>query len=876
MGANMGYAQDYQNAQRAYIEGNYADAAPIIDRLAENYPHDPSVCLLRAHIYCGLRQYAIAHEQYQAVIHLTNDVEYVNYARDGLAYVEQFEPADPVAAADFSPNATSPDDLPDDLPNDLSDPLADEDFIHSAVAHTFSPENNGTLAAVTPAADLPPVSPMEWETENPFSFIDDPLTAYADVDDIDIDLDADYLSTGSLEQLKSLPLDPSPASAQSADAFQSELPTLEDDTLFIRDDFANPEETVTGRQPLFVDSSAQPIGPDRTSVHTKSGEVSSSEVSGDEVSSVDQVDPDQVANGASVIAPAVLQSHADFLDEFDEFDDLGNLTAFDSSDASDEPEESSGMPAIDAPNLSVPLSAVGNPDHSERTEPENSLAEAAPAAIAAPSNQPRPKPEVSVKQGWFAAWDNASLASKKWLIAGITGMLSAVAVAAVDAAIVTALPRENRITVWPGNTLAGLAMSATAGVTSFGAASVLAGLLTRQVRRTSDDLHTQFESIGQNEFSAKATVYATDELGQLAAGFNQMAAAVLTTTQDLERKAEHQKQAKEKLQRQVICLLEDVEGAARGDLTVEAEVTPDMLGAVSASFNLTIQSLREIVQQVKRAARQVTKSATENEMFARSLSLDALRQAEELSVALNAVQVMSDSIQRVAESASEAEDVAQLASTTALKGGEAVEQTVTGILEIRATVAETTRKVKRLAESSQEISRIVALIAQIASRTNLLALNASIEAAKAGDAGRGFTIVADEIRQLAARAARASKEIERLVLQIQGETSSVMIAMEEGTQQVIEGTRLAERAKRSLEDIIQVSNRIDALVRSITSDTIEQTDTSRTVAQVMQSVELTAQETSQEAQRVSTSLQSLVGVARDLSTSVQQFRVEKV
>jgi twitching motility protein PilJ len=373
---------------------------------------------------------------------------------------------------------------------------------------------------------------------------------------------------------------------------------------------------------------------------------------------------------------------------------------------------------------------------------------------------------------------------------------------------------------------------------------------------------------------ARATIYSQDEFGQLANGFNQMARVVLTTTSEAQRKAEEQEQAKEDLQRQVIRLLDDVEGAARGDLTVQAEVTADVLGAVADSFNLTIQNLREIVQQVKIAARQVNKGSAENEIFARSLSSDALRQAEELAVTLNSVQVMTDSIQRVAESAREAEEVARSASATALKGGEAVERTVSGILEIRETVAETTRKVKRLAESSQEISKIVALISQIASRTNLLALNASIEAARAGEAGRGFAIVADEVRQLADRAAKASKEIEQIVLQIQGETGSVMTAMEEGTQQVIEGTRLAEQAKRSLEDIIQVSNRIDVLVRSITADTVEQTETSRAVAQVMQSVELTAQETSQEAQRVSGSLQNLVGVARDLQTSVERFRVE--
>ncbi|MGB0563900.1 MAG: methyl-accepting chemotaxis protein, partial [Spirulinaceae cyanobacterium] len=320
--------------------------------------------------------------------------------------------------------------------------------------------------------------------------------------------------------------------------------------------------------------------------------------------------------------------------------------------------------------------------------------------------------------------------------------------------------------------------------------------------------------------------------------------------------------------------LDDVEGAARGDLTVRAEVTADVLGAVADAFNLTIQNLREIVQQVKVAAKQVNKSSGDNEQFARGLQSDALRQAEELAVTLNSVQMMTDSIRRVAENAREAEEVARSAAAVAVKGGDAVENAVAGILQIRETVAETTRKVKRLAESSQEISKIVSAISQIASRTNLLALNASIEAARAGEAGRGFAIVADEVRQLADRSAKALKDIEQIVLQIQSETSLVMQAMEEGTQQVIDGTKRAEQAKRSLEDIIQVSNRIDALVRSITADTVEQTESTLAVAQVMQSVELTAQETSQESQKVASSLQNLVSIARDLLASVERFRID--
>lgn len=314
--------------------------------------------------------------------------------------------------------------------------------------------------------------------------------------------------------------------------------------------------------------------------------------------------------------------------------------------------------------------------------------------------------------------------------------------------------------------------------------------------------------------------------------------------------------------------------SAKGDLTVQAEVTADVLGAIADAFNLTIQNLRNLVQQVKVAAQEVTKGATNSETFARVLSRDALRQAQELAVTLNSVQIMTDSIQRVAQAAHEAEAVTRDASDIALQGGEAVENTLAGILEIRETVAETTRKVKRLAESSQEISKIVALISQIASRTNLLALNASIEAVRAGVAGRGFAIVADEVRQLADKSAKSSKEIEQIVMQIQSEIGSVMIAMEEGTQQVIKGTKLAQQAKRSLLNIIHVAKRIDVLMHGMTLDAVEQTETFHAVTQVMQSMELTAQDTFQEAQRVSGALHNLVSVSRDLIDSVERFQVE--
>jgi len=552
-----------------------------------------------------------------------------------------------------------------------------------------------------------------------------------------------------------------------------------------------------------------------------------------------------------------------FMDDLDDFDEVQGATtfanAFDDGDATQMALDPASISGFTAP-VKTGVSSAKSAASATGTKP----ATAAPTAT-------HVKIEPTVKGGLFSGFDNMPIAVRASFTAVLTTLIGGgIAAATVFAQITSSPESADKDKVLQSGLLTAAAGAVAGGLTSW----VLGGRSAQTTKRSVSNLQGQFDAVVRGETNAKATVYSRDELGRLATTFNQMIQKLMTTVTEAQRRAEETEQAKEDMQRQVIRLLDDVEGAARGDLTVQAEVTADVLGAVADAFNLTIQNLREIVQQVKVAARQVSEGSKENEGFARSLSSDALRQAEELSVTLNSVQMMTESIQRVAESAREAERVAKSASEAALRGGEAVERTVAGILDIRETVAETTRKVKRLGESSQEIAKIVGVISGIASRTNLLALNASIEAARAGEAGKGFAIVADEVRQLADRAARASKEIEQIVLQIQSETGIVQQAMETGTQQVIDGTKRAEQARQSLAEIIQVSQKIDALVRSITEDTIKQTETSRTVAQVMQSVELTAQETSQESQRVSASLQNLVSVARSLQESVEKFRVE--
>jgi twitching motility protein PilJ len=579
-------------------------------------------------------------------------------------------------------------------------------------------------------------------------------------------------------------------------------------------------------------------------------------------------------NGRSQNGKVVAQTPNDFLEDFEEFDDIGDFVITDSGD--NDLYVDSDFSSVDSKFGNTTNNSTLDSDSSAIQDDEifNTAYAASAVTTLSPDLGEGIDTMVTTEQGVFSFLENASLKRKPLYMALGTGLATLVLVAtATNISTRTAsLNDKSEVVDYLRGT--GWLLTAVAGGTSFLATWGLGRISAQQIAKATDDLQAQFDAISKGNLDARATVFAEDDFGKMSSKFNHAAQFIQSITREAQRKAKEQEDARDDLHRQVIRLLDDVEGAARGDLTVTAEVTANVLGAVADSFNLTIQNLREIVVQVKQAARQVSKGATDSATFAKDVAGDAFRQAEELAATLNSVQVLTDAIQRVAESAREAEEVARSAAALATKGGEAVQMTVAGILKIRETVAETSREVKRLGESSQEISKIVGLISQIASRTNLLALNASIEAARAGEAGKGFAIVADEVRQLADKSAKSLKDIEQIVMQIQSQTNTVMMAMSQGHQQVIEGTRLAEQAKRALDDIIQVTNRIDVLVRSITADTVEQNETARAVAQVMRAVEHSAQETSTEAQKVSSALTKLVGVARDLLTSVERFRVD--
>ncbi|MGK7932995.1 MAG: methyl-accepting chemotaxis protein [Microcystaceae cyanobacterium] len=337
---------------------------------------------------------------------------------------------------------------------------------------------------------------------------------------------------------------------------------------------------------------------------------------------------------------------------------------------------------------------------------------------------------------------------------------------------------------------------------------------------------------------------------------------------------QEQRTARENLQKRALELLMQVDPVSQGDLTIRAQVTEDEIGTIADSYNATIESLRKIVTQVQGVAGQLADTASNNEVAVSSLSEEAVQQASDIAAALDRLQIMTNAIREVALNAEQAESAVQMATNTVETGEDAMNRTVDGIMAIRETVAETAKKVKRLGESSQKISKVVNLIGSFADQTNLLALNASIEAAHAGEEGRGFAVVADEVRSLARQSAEATAEIEALVANIQAETNDVVAAMEAGTEQVVMGTKLVDETRKSLNKITVASIQISELVEAIAQTAVQQADTSENVTQTMAQVAAISDKTSLEAAQVSDSFRQLLQVSQALTESVRQFKVQ--
>jgi methyl-accepting chemotaxis protein PixJ len=337
--------------------------------------------------------------------------------------------------------------------------------------------------------------------------------------------------------------------------------------------------------------------------------------------------------------------------------------------------------------------------------------------------------------------------------------------------------------------------------------------------------------------------------------------------------AAREKAAKELLQQRSIQLLMALRPALDGDLTVRAPITEDELGTIADAYNNTLQALRQIVTQVQAAAQQVAQTSSTSDASLAGLTNLAQQQSEEITTALGDIQQMVDSTQAVVTNAELVQVAVQQTNQTVESGDAAMNLTVKAIEGIRETVAQTSKKIKRLSESSQKISKVVNLISNFATQTNVLALNAAIEATRAGEYGKGFAVVADEVRSLSRQSAAATIEIEKLVQDIQAETGEVAVAMETGIQQVVEGTNLVNDTRQNLNAIASATAEITQLIQRITEATQKQMCQSVTVTASMKDVAEIANKTFAESQEIATVFQDLSGMAQDLLTTASKFKV---
>ncbi len=344
-------------------------------------------------------------------------------------------------------------------------------------------------------------------------------------------------------------------------------------------------------------------------------------------------------------------------------------------------------------------------------------------------------------------------------------------------------------------------------------------------------------------------------------------------SEQLTMAAQREKEAKELLQQRAINLLAAVMPALDGNLTVRAPLTNDELGTIADVYNNTLKSLCQIVVQVQGAATQVATTSTKSEEAVNQLSIQAQTQFQKVIQALEEVQSMVNSTQEVASNAQAIDKAVLKANQTVQSGDTTTQRTVAGILDIKGTVTEAGEKIKSLGESSQKISRVVNLISDFATQTQLLSLNAAIEATRAGEYGRGFAVVADEVRSLARQSAKATTEIELMVQEIQSQTSELFKVIETVIGQVTNGTNLAQETRDSLKAIASATTEISELVVSITQATTAQINQGKSVTQTMEGVAATSKETSQESTQVTASFQELLKTANQLQETVAQFQV---
>jgi twitching motility protein PilJ len=347
------------------------------------------------------------------------------------------------------------------------------------------------------------------------------------------------------------------------------------------------------------------------------------------------------------------------------------------------------------------------------------------------------------------------------------------------------------------------------------------------------------------------------------------ASIVRTTRQRLAETAETNRRNQDAIMR----LLDEIGDLASGDLTAQATVTEDITGAIADAINYAIDALRRLVSTINETTVQVSSAAQETQATAMHLAEASDHQAEQITAASAAINEMAISIEHVSANSLESSNVAHKSVDIAKKGAQAVQDTIHGMDEIREQIQETSKRIKRLGESSQEIGDMVELINDIADQTNILALNAAIQAAMAGESGRGFAVVADEVQRLAEKSTDATKQIEALVKTIQSDTKEAVASMEQSTAGVVKGAQLALRAGESLEEIENVSAHLADLTQSITESAQQQATAAASISDSMNVIQEVTTQTSAGTNETSASIGNLAELANELRKSVSGFKL---
>ena len=373
------------------------------------------------------------------------------------------------------------------------------------------------------------------------------------------------------------------------------------------------------------------------------------------------------------------------------------------------------------------------------------------------------------------------------------------------------------------------------------------------------------ERLARGEFRAKAELESADDFGLIADNLNRAA--------EQSSRAMVNQEAQESLQKSVTEFLTITSQIARGDLTLRGKVTSDALGNVVDSVNYMLDNFCKVLERVRKAAVDVQSSANEILIASEEMSSGAIQQDQEITNTSSAVEQLTVSMKQVSNNAEASAEAARRALDAAEQGNRSVHDTLEGMQRIRSSVQATAKRIKALGDRSLEISEIVNVINDITEQTNLLALNAAIEAARAGEAGRGFAVVADEVRKLAEHSRNATKDIAALIKAIQAETNDAVVVMEEGTKEVEIGAKLADQAGKALEAISTVVRQSAELVQEISLASKQQVRGTEGVANAMQIISNITRQTSQGARQTSRTVEQLVHMSEQLNEALSQFRV---